>query len=325
MKKLVSLAMALCLLVSLASFAVAEEANPFAELTFEKTEYNLVFIPKLVHEWYEDVRLGIDQAIAELAEKGITVNYTWDAPADAIVTDQIAKIEAAAANLPDAISVAVIDPSAETAVINELMAAGIVMATFDNDAPDSNRAYYCGHSSNYADGMEMADRLAAALGEEGEVAVLAGSLSAINHQERVAGFKDGIAKYPNMTVVDSQADEDTIETAIAVTEGYLTAYPNLKGVYGCNAASGNGAARAVKDAGKAGEVLVVSMSEDQESMQYVQEGVVLSAFLQQVPTYGYNSVYNLLLLADGKEPLVKVDDIPATFVTLENVADYLAQ
>lgn len=320
LSRLLSLAIALAMVLSIGVAAGAEA--DYASLEFAKTEYNLVFIPKLVHEWYEDVRSGIDIAVAELAEKGITVNYSWDPPADAIVTDQIAKIEAAAATQPDGISVAVIDPAATNAVINELNDAGIHVSTFDNDAPDSNRPYYCGHSKNYEDGKETAESLAAFLGEEGQVAVLAGSLAAINHQERVQGFVDGIAQYPNMEIVDSQADDDSIEVALSVTEGYLTAYPELKAIFGCNAASPIGAARAIKEAGKVGEITVVGMAENEEAMQLVEEGVISVTLKQAVPTYGYNSVYNMLLIADGKEPLVVQDEIPANFVTIDNVAEF---
>ena len=291
---------------------------------YAKDEYNLVFIPKLVHEWYEEVKVGINQAVTELAAKGVTVKYTWDAPADAVVTDQIAKIEAAAAKHPDGISIAVIDAAATTTVINELVASGQHVETFDCDAVDSNREYYCGHSKNYDDGKEMANRLAAALNEEGDVAILAGTLSAINHQERVQGFKDGIAQYPKMKIVAEQADNDSVETALSVTEGYLSTYPNLKGVIGVNAASPIGAARAITDAGKAGKILIVGMAEDQEAMQYVKDGTILCTLRQAVSTYGYNSVYAMLEIADGKTPNPVVDEIPAHFVTKDNVAEFLS-
>lgn len=103
-----------------------------------------------------------------------------DAPADAVVTDQTAKMEANAATQPDGMSVAIIDPSAETSVVDEIVAAGINVETFDVDAPDSSRKYYCGHSTNYEDGYEMAKVLADKLGNEGQVAILSGTLSASN-------------------------------------------------------------------------------------------------------------------------------------------------
>ncbi len=290
---------------------------------YAKKEYNLVFIPKLVHEWYEEVKQGIDQAVAELAKEGVKVNYTWDAPSDAIVTEQIAKMEAAAANMPDGISIAIIDPSATNAIINEMVDAGINISTFDCDAPDSKRLYYCGHADNYGDGAEMARRLAKALNGKGEVAILAGSLSASNHQDRVKGFEDELKKHPGITIVDKKADEDSIEVALSVSEGYITAYPNLAAIYGVNAASPIGAARAVTDAGKVGKILVFGMAEDQEAMNYVKKGAIYCTLRQAVPTYGYNSVFNMLLIADGKAPKVVNDDIPAAFVTAEIVDQFL--
>ena len=59
--------------------ADAEEDRNYSEYTPAKDEYNLVFIPKVVHTWYEGVKTGIDEAVAELEEKGVKVNYVWDA------------------------------------------------------------------------------------------------------------------------------------------------------------------------------------------------------------------------------------------------------
>jgi len=295
----------------------------YSDYTPAKTEYNLVFIPKLVHTWYEDVKKGIDVAVAELAEKGVTVNYVWDAPADAVVTDQIAKMEANAAAQPDGISVAVIDPSATTAVINELIAAGIHVSTFDVDAPDSDREFYCGHSTNYQDGWDIAAKMADKLGGEGQVGILSGSLSAQNHIDRVQGFKDCLAQeYPNIEVVDEQPDNDSVEDALAITEGYISTYPDLKAVFGCNGAAPNGAARAVIDAGKSGDIIVVGMAEDAEAAGYVRDGVMYVTLKQKVPSYGYNSVYNMIMIADGVGPVTVNGDIPADFITIDNVDDF---
>ena len=67
------------------------------------------------------------------------------------------------------------------------------------------------------------------------------------------------------------------------------------------------------------------MAENQEAMEYVKSGTILCTLKQQVPTYGYNSVFNMLLIADGKEPTVKVDEIPATYITIDNVDQFLTK
>ena len=324
-KKIWSIVLVICMIASVGLFAGGqkESKTPAGTGGYAKTEYNLVFIPKLVHQWYEDVKDGIDIAVAELAEKGITVNYTWDAPADAVVTEQIAKLEAAATNDPDGISVAIIDPAATTDIIDELVDMGFNVSTFDCDAPDSKRMFYCGHSKNFDDGVKMAEIMAEAIGEKGEVAVLAGTLAAANHQERVKGFVAGMDKYPGITVVDTQADEDSIETAISVTESYLTAYPNLKGIFGSNDAAPIGAVRAIKDAGKAGEIKIVGFADSQEGMGYIKDGSLLCTMKQEVVGIGYNSVYNMLLIADGKAPEKVEYELDAIFITAADVDKYI--
>lgn len=288
-----------------------------------KDNYTLVFIPKLVHTWYEAVKAGIDKAVAELATRGVKVNIVWDAPADAVVTEQIAKMEADAATMPDGMSIALIDPASETTVINELIAAGIKVSTFDNDAADSNRLFYCGHAANFVDGEAMAKMLAEQIGGKGQVAILAGTLSAINHKERVDGFKDYLAKnYPEITIVDEQPDNDSIEEALKVTEGYISTYPDLKGIFGCNGASPNGAARAVKDAGKAGKICIVGMAEDREGADYIIDGTIYATNKQKVSDYGYYSVYNMIMIADGKEPVAVYGNLPTDIVTAENVKNF---
>jgi ribose transport system substrate-binding protein len=310
--------------VSAAAPASQAASTAATSTKYKKTEYNLVFIPKLVHEWYEDVKVGIDKACAELKTQGITVKYTWDAPPQAVVTDQMARLESEAAKKPDAIAVAVIDASATNSVIDELVGSGVHVTTFDCDAPTSKREYYCGHSTNADDGKQMADKLATAIGGSGNIAICAGTLSAGNHQERVKGFTDEIkAKYPNIKIVDSKADNDSIETALSVTEGYLSTYKDLKAVYCVNAASPIGAARAIKEANKAGKVLIFGFAENQEAMKYVKDGTITCTLKQQVQQYGYNSVFNMLQLADGNKPTKVQDDLPAVFVTKDNVDQYL--
>jgi ribose transport system substrate-binding protein len=301
-----------------------ETLKAFEEYVPMKTSYKFVMIPKLVHEWYEDVKSGAQDAIGELKASGVDVALNWDAPSDAVVTLQINKMEAAASSQPDGISVAIIDPSAETSVINELIDNGIKVSTFDCDAPDSERLYYCGHSTNYQDGYDIAKVLGDALHGQGQIAVLAGTLSASNHIDRVKGFKDCIKKnYPEITIVDTQADNDSVETALSITEGYLSTYPNLVGIFGCNGAAPDGAARAVKDAGKAGKVLIVGMVEDSEGLGYVKDGTILCTLKQCVKAYGYCSIYNMVRLADGQQPVRTNDELAASFVTKDNIAKFI--
>jgi ribose transport system substrate-binding protein len=285
----------------------------------EKT-YSFVFIPKLVHPWYEAVKAGIEQAVAEYKSQGITVNYTWDATTTADVLEQMKKLENAAAKRVDAISIAIIDASVSNAIINDLISSNIKVCTFDTDAPASNRLFYCGHADNRGDGATLAKALAEKIGGSGEVAILAGTLSAPNHKERVEGFKAEIAKYPNIKIVAEYADDDSLEKAITLTESIIQSFPNLTGIFGCNASNPVGAARAVADAGKKGAITIVGMDDDPETIKYIQDGTIYATVVQNVKEIGYQSVKNLIILADGK-PLPSKEVEVGAFLVQQNSLD----
>jgi len=265
----------------------------------EKKEYTFVFIPKLVHPWYQDVIDGINEAVEEFAERNITINVIWDAPPQADVVVHVQKIEAAIAKKPDGLAVSSLDPSADTPAIKEAIAQGIPTICFDNDAPESGRASFVGHPQNEPDGRDMAEALAEALDYKGEVAILIGSLGSLQHKQRVAGFKEAIAKYPDMKVVAELADNDDLEAAIRLATDAIKAYPNLKGFYGANASAPIGAAKAVEAAGKAGEIWVVGQDDLPDMVRYMRKGIVYAMDVQRPFEMGYWGVYYLWALNNG--------------------------
>ena len=119
----------------------------------------IVFIPKLVHPWYKDVELGAQAAIEEFKALGIRVDMKWDAPATADIDEQVKKIEANISSRPDGIAIACLDPATDTQVINDGIAAGLNVITFDTDAPRSKRLMYVGHDGDYEDELQSGEAL----------------------------------------------------------------------------------------------------------------------------------------------------------------------
>ena len=68
---------------------------------------------------------------------------------------------------------------------------------------------------------------------KGQIALLGGTMGAESHEQRLQAFKDVIATYPDIEVVDEQRDDDSVEKAISLTESWLQAYPDLGGIL-CN-------------------------------------------------------------------------------------------
>lgn len=267
---------------------------------FAKQRLHFIFIPKLVHPWYQDVIDGIKKAEEILEKTGdYDIEVEWSAAPEADVVQQVRKIESAIARKPDGLAVAVLDPGANVPVIKDALEQGIITICFDTDAPESGRIGFVGRVDYIADGKEMGEILAKAVNYEGEIGILIGSPTAPNHKARVIGFKEVMATYPKIKIVSELTDNDDLEKAVRLTEGMLAARPNLKGIYGCNATAPIGAARAVKDAGKAGKVIVVGMDDLPEMVDYVRDGTVLAMSVQRVKEIGFWSTIYLWALNTG--------------------------
>ena len=301
--------------------ATAESTDEDATME-EKQNYYFVFVPKVIHPWYEAVKQGIEAAIADYAAEGIEIKFEWDAPAEADVVVHTQKVQAAAAKQPDVIAVSVLDQASDGPIIDEVAATGVPVTTFDCDAPNSARTIFVGHSANKQDGIDLGEKMIELIGEEGEVAMLVGSLSAPNHIERCEGFREVMARYPGIKIVSEQADNDDLEKAISLTENIIKANPNLKGIFCCNASNPIGAARAVVDAGKEDQITIVGMDDMPEVIEFIQQGVISAVKVQNVFDIGYYSIKMMVDIADGKEV---ANEYPtgSYFVTPDNVQEYL--
>lgn len=318
---LMTTSLILLLLLSACSGESSSDSQAGQAQEGPKENYKFVFVPKLIHPWYESVRAGALGAVEDYKEKGINIEFEWDAPPNADIVVHSQKVESAISKQPDVIAVAALDPSSTTPIINQAVDNGTKVITFEADAPDSKRALYIGNNHNDKDGEDLAELMAEQMNYKGEVAILLGSLGAPSHKERVAGFKKVMAKYPDIKIVAEQADNDDLVKAASLTENILQAHPNVKGIFANNAANPVGAARAVKSAGKAGEVLIMGMDDDPETIKYLKEGVITATVVQNVPDIGYKAIEHMVALANG-ESVPEIDEIESYVVTKENLEKY---
>ncbi len=181
------------------------------------------------------------------------------------------------------------------------MAAGVKAATFaSSDIDDCDRAFFVGNTDNYGDGCALAKAVCEQMGGKGQIAILSGTMGAASHEERLKGFYDTIAEYPDIEVVDEQRDNDTVEKAISITESWLQAYPNLGGILCNNMSNPVGACKAVKDAGKSGQIVIGGMDHDLRTLEYLKDGTLYVAQVQNCYDMGYKLIYNAVKAIDGE-------------------------
>jgi ribose transport system substrate-binding protein len=136
-------------------------------------------------------------------------------------------------------------------------------------------------------GKRAADKMAAALGNKGEVAILLGSPGNNVTTLRTKGFADQIAKIaPDVKVVFQQTGEFSREKGQQVAEQLLQSKPNINGIYAENDEMALGAIVALKGAGKkAGDVKIVSIDGTRGAVQAIVDGWIYSV-IESNPRFG---------------------------------------
>jgi ribose transport system substrate-binding protein len=119
--------------------------------------------------------------------------------------------------------------------IDDALAAGIPVITFDSDCPSSKRLGFFG-TDNLEAGRKAADLLVQAMNngaEERRVAIVTGSAEAINLNERIQGFTDRISEqYPNVTVLAPfRCDQEEAATCSALLDGVVRDHEELNGLF----------------------------------------------------------------------------------------------
>lgn len=203
----------------------AENEAPGARRTL-----TIAWIPKaLDNPVFEVGRKGAQQKAAELTAAGpvaVEVLYVGSVASDA--AEQVRVIDDVIARGVDAIAISCNDPTACIDPINRAVEAGIPVMTWDADSPQSQRFTYMG-LDNLEAGQAAADLLVEAMGTRGKVAILTGVPGAFNLEERIRGFRQGIAAYPEIEIVTTVVTNDDINLGVQVLEETMQAYPDLNG------------------------------------------------------------------------------------------------
>ncbi|GEM_PF-298928 len=322
------------------SGAVASVTKTSDVVTFQHTldgyeplkgVYNLYFTYKIVHPWWDAVALGMEDAIEQYSQRGITINHVYLAPKSVSAADQIARIQEAARQNYDVIGVDVADIDLLTPVMNQLIDGGAKIMTFSSsDAPREigcKRIAYVGNTHNYQDGKALTEVLCKKLAYKGQVAILVGSKGAPCHEDRARGAREVLSKYPDMEIVDVAYDEDSIDIAYSLTEQFLERHPDLSGMICCNMSNPVGAARAVVQAKKADRISIVGMDHDQEALEYLRDGIIYALGVQDCYAIGFDTIQTAIKLADGILPSESTypekTDEKTTIVFQDGAADVL--
>lgn len=258
-------------------------------------KYRIVIMPKLLGiTYYDAVKTGIDAAAKELPD----VAVTWTGPTQDQVERQIEMLERLIPTKPDLIAVAANDPVGIVPVLLKAQRAGIRVMSWDGDS--NQREFFVNLVDFEAFGAQLVEALSREIGPKGDIAVVTTSFTAPNQTSWIDAMKRTIyARYAGLRIVDVRPAGESTEEAYRIAQDYLKSLPGLKGIVALGAPNLPGVARAVRDAGRAGQVAVVGNSTPNLMREFLRDGTVKTVLLWNAPDHGYLTVYSARQLLVG--------------------------
>ena len=216
----------------------------------------------------------------------------WDASLEARSLEQLT------ARKIDGVVLTAGEANALIPAIDRAVAAGIPVITFDSDSPGSKRLAFVGtdnYNAGWAAGKAMAEWLVGA----GRVGV--STFPGPDHlKKRLDGFAAALARFaPGITIAAVVNDEGDVAKAETQITAMLQADPGITGIFCAHGNPGPGAAAAVRNLGRQGQVQILAFDFGTPVIELIESGEIKGTVGQNPYLMGYMS---MLLAYSARHP-----------------------
>lgn len=284
----------------------------------------IAFLAFQNNPFWDQISQGREAATEYMKNFNCTVDFT--VIGDDLSAEKVnAAIDAAILKEVDAIVVSSFADGTE-AYINKAVDAGIPVATIIGESTNPGKRFVFIGQDAIGAGKEAAGIIGKYMGGEGSVGIITGNFSTVQHEQRRVSMEEQLkADFPNIKIAATVEAHDATEATYSAAKDMITAYPDLKVIY-CTAGGPYGAAQAVKEMGKTGQVGVVCYDWVPDNVKYVKTGEIIAALSQDPQGMGFDSIvmaYNHLVSGWVPEDTTGFSPVHQDILTPENRAEKL--
>jgi ribose/xylose/arabinose/galactoside ABC-type transport system permease subunit/ABC-type sugar transport system substrate-binding protein len=256
----------------------------------------VAMMPKsLGNAYFIACRAGADEAATELG-----VKLLWDGPREPDPAKQNEIVETWITHRVDVIAVAVENREGISTALRRARERGIKVVTWDSDAAADARDVFVNQATPEGIGTTLMDAAARVLHGEGEFAIITASLTAANMIEWQKCIEQRRKeKYPNIQMAVLRPCDDKQDKAKEEATAILNAYPKVKLIMAICSPAVPGAAEAVRQSPRAGEVKVIGLGLPNDNKAYVHQGITESVVLWNTKDLGYLTVLASAAVKNG--------------------------
>jgi ribose transport system substrate-binding protein len=286
----------------------------------ENAPVQLAVVPKAIgFDFWEQVRLGAECAAKKASGE---VEVQWDGvTAETDVNGQVNLLQNFIEQGVDGLVYAATDAKVLYQVTKSAKQQNVTVVNVDSGTEPQPSDVPVFATDNVAAAEQVPELMAKELGKEGgEVAFIPFQQGTLTNEQREEGFKKGLKKHPELELVAEQSSQSDYNKALQVTEDILTANPDLDAIFAANEPGVLGAAEAVRQAGKAGDVVIIGWDASSEEVEGVRDGVISALVVQNPFKMGYDGTNAAVkIIREGAK--VESEDTGSTIVTKDNLQD----
>ena len=273
-----------------------------------------VLVPQLTNPHF----LGQAYGYMDEAERLGARVILHDAGGYQYLDKQIAQMEDLIASKVDAICLVAVSGPGTVPVVDRAAAAGIPVVNV-NVMTNNEKVAIRIRSDDTVIGEAMAKFLHERL-KKGSVVMQSGPAGASAFELRAKSFRAWIEKNsPGIKILGERHSLNTPDQGLKNMEDFLQTFPQIDAVYNSADFVAIGAAQALKAAGKAGKVMIVTADFPADTERMVREGVVTQAVVQQPVTMGRWAIRAAVNILEKRE-VPKLLYTPILSVTKDDVA-----
>jgi ribose transport system substrate-binding protein len=254
--------------VSLIALALAMAAAA-APRAFADGETIAVLTKNQTNPFFQAERIGAAKAAAELHAK--VLQYVPTQPDS--IPEQMSQIDDVVTKKPDAIVMVPVDYKAMVAGVQKINDAKIPVVNVTDRSAGGDFVAFVG-ADDYSIAKATGEVLLKAIGGKGDVIIIEGVRGAATAQDRLRGFKDAIAEFPDVKLAASQPGNYQRLQAMQVMENLLQSNPNVAGVMAANDAMAIGAMDALADANSKAQIIGINGTK--EAVDAIKAGKMLA-------------------------------------------------
>jgi ribose transport system substrate-binding protein len=256
---------------------------------------------------------------AEEAARKMNVGITWSGPdRETDYGRQIEIVDVMIARRVDGLAISATDDQALIGPLQRVSQAGIPITIFDSAVGIDNYVSLVA-TDNYGGGCTAARLLATLLPGAGPVAMLMQKPGGVSTQLRERGFEETIGReFPRLKIVTRQFGMGDRARSMAVAENFLTAHPDLAGIFASSEASSIGSIRAIRSRHLSGKIKLITFDVSDLHLEALREGTAHVMLVQDAFRIGYEAVKSLADKLNGRVPTRRIE-IPARVVMKEDL------